>query len=60
MPMTADTDDINKFFAEWSELAQSDPERFEEERKKMLAEFLEQVPERHKERLTRLQWRVDQ
>ena len=46
-------------FDEWSALASSDPQAFEQLRKKVISEFLGQVPAEQRTRLRRLQWRID-
>ena len=52
-------DDSNKFFEYWSNLAKTDPERFEKERSEAIEKvILSARPERQKE-LCQLQWRID-
>ena len=46
-------------FKEWAELAESDPERFEARRKRILNEMIRRFPDERHEMLHRLQWRVD-
>ena len=46
-------------FDQWRELARSDPEMFEERRKAAIAEVISTAPPRRRERLERLQWRID-
>lgn len=47
-------------FERWARLAEESPEDFEAMRQAALEEFLAGVPEEQRERLRRLQWRVDQ
>jgi hypothetical protein len=47
-------------FEKWVELANSDPEQFEAMRRAAIDEFLDSVSAKHRLRLQRLQWRVDQ
>ncbi len=47
-------------FEEWSALAQSDPDAFETRRARAIEEFIGSVPVERRERLRRLQWRIDQ
>ena len=47
-------------FDYWSSLARRNPERFEEERRKMLAAFIDTAPSEQHTRLTRTQWKIDQ
>lgn len=46
-------------FKEWSELAQTDPERFEAKRSRVLNEAIRRVPADRQRMLRGLQWRVD-
>ena len=46
-------------FKEWAELAQSDPERFEARRNRVINETIRRFPDDRHEMLRRLQWRVD-
>ncbi len=46
-------------FDDWAELARSDPDAFESRRKAVVDAFIDQAPERHRDRLRRLQWRID-
>jgi len=51
---------LNKMgFDEWLNLAMNDPQAFESARSAAIQAFLSSVPERSRERLTRLQWRID-
>lgn len=55
----------NKKFAEidfdaWSEMWRSDPEAFEAKRLETIEAAIESAPEANRERLRRLQWRIDQ
>ncbi len=47
-------------FSEWSELARNDPAAFEARRRATIEEMLERMPEARRDRLRRLQWKVDQ
>lgn len=47
-------------FEEWSALARSDPAAFEARRAQTVEEFIDSVPAERRERLRRLQWRIDQ
>lgn len=46
-------------FEEWAELAQSDPQAFEQQRQQYIDSFLATVPSKQRNRLERLQWRID-
>lgn len=46
-------------FDKWMKLYQEDPEAFERERQNAIGTLLDSVPEERKERLRRLQWRID-
>lgn len=46
-------------FEEWAELAQSNPEAFEQQRKEYIASFIATAPGKQRSRLERLQWRID-
>lgn len=46
-------------FEEWAALAQRDPQAFEQQRQQYIEAFLATVPSRQRNRLERLQWRVD-
>ena len=46
-------------FDEWKELACSDPEAFEERRKRVIEEAIAQAPQHMQIRLQALQWRID-
>jgi len=47
-------------FDEWRVLARSDPEAFEAMRRKVLQAVIDRAPEKRRQRLQGLQWRVDQ
>ena len=47
-------------FDTWSELAKTDPGAFEAMRQEAIAAVIESAPEANRERLRRLQWRIDQ
>lgn len=49
-----------KDFAEWAETAEQDPAAFEKMRLAAIDDFIQNVPEENRERLRRLQWRIDQ
>lgn len=49
-----------KDFSEWAELAENDAEAFESERQAAIEAYIQSVPEAQRERLVRLQWRIDQ
>ncbi len=51
-------DEMTQFEA-LATLAQNDPEGFEAERRRLLDEFMQEVPERHHRRLNGLQFRID-
>lgn len=46
-------------FEEWAELAQTDPKAFEQQRQHYIESFLATVPNKQRDRLERLQWRID-
>ncbi len=46
-------------FKEWSELAQTDPDRFEAKRSRVINEAIRRVPTNRQRVLRGLQWRVD-
>ncbi len=50
--------DVNDF-EYWKNLAKADPSAFEEARKQVIEEFLASVPVECRDRMVRLQWRVD-
>lgn len=47
-------------FDTWSELARNDPEAFESMRLAAIEAVIAEAPEANRERLRRLQWRIDQ
>lgn len=47
-------------FDTWAELAQNDPKGFETLRLKTIEAAIEKAPVENRERLRRLQWRIDQ
>lgn len=47
-------------FDAWSEIARDNPETFEAMRLAAIEEVIESAPEGSRERLRRLQWRIDQ
>jgi len=46
-------------FASWKRLWQDSPETFEFLRTKRINSYIDSVPERHRERLRCLQWKID-
>ncbi|HKJ94446.1 MAG TPA: DUF3135 domain-containing protein [Gammaproteobacteria bacterium] len=46
-------------FDAWRALAENDPARFEAERRECIRALIESVPAERRERLERLQWRID-
>ncbi len=46
-------------FETWMELWRDSPENFESVRAKRIADYINSVPEKHRERLRCLQWRID-
>ena len=51
---------LNKLdFEAWMSLWQDSPENFESCRTKRIAAYINSVPEKHRERLRCLQWRID-
>lgn len=56
MPETPKLPDFEKLRA----LADRDPEAFEQERRVLIESALARVPERHRQRMRGLQWRIDQ
>ena len=46
-------------FDDWSALAKSDPDAFEQRRKQVIEQFISSVPPERQQRLRHLQWRVD-
>ena len=52
--------DETKFdFAAWAELAKTDPESFEEQRRRLISLTIEAMPSEQRARLRGLQWRID-
>ncbi len=47
-------------FDAWSDMAKNDPETFEKMRLAAIEDVIEKAPEDNRERLRRLQWRIDQ
>lgn len=47
-------------FDAWLEIAKSDPDAFEKMRLAAIEDVIEKAPEDNRERLRRLQWRIDQ
>ncbi len=47
-------------FEHWANLANTDPERFEESRSAVIEAAIKRAPERTQIRLRRLQWQLDQ
>ncbi len=46
-------------FEKWSSLASTDPEAFEQHRKQVINNFIQDLPEEKQQRMRCLQWRVD-
>jgi len=46
-------------FDDWSSLAKSDPDAFEQRRRQVIEQFISSVPPGRQQRLRRLQWRID-
>ena len=55
-----DTKIAEKEFAEWASVADQNPAAFEDMRLAAIQAYIESVPEESRERLRRLQWRIDQ
>lgn len=49
----------DKDFDDWADLARNDPERFEQRRREVIEEFIDNAPEERQAFLRRVQWRVD-
>ncbi|RMG38516.1 MAG: DUF3135 domain-containing protein [Gammaproteobacteria bacterium] len=49
-----------KDFDEWATLAKEDPQAFEKMRLAAIDEYIASAPDTHRQRLRRLQWRIDQ
>lgn len=47
-------------FDEWMNLAKSDPDEFEVQRRKQIESFFENIPAEKQQRLKGLQWKIDQ
>jgi len=50
---------FEEWFEEMASLARKDPELFEKKRKELIQEALSQASPENRERLERLQWRID-
>lgn len=46
-------------FEEWAELARTNPEAFEQQRRQQIESVISSVSSRQRNRLERLQWRID-
>lgn len=46
-------------FEAWAALAKTDPEAFEEQRRRVIAQTIEDMPSHQRARLRGLQWRID-
>ncbi len=46
-------------FEEWAALARTNPEAFEQQRQQYLESFISGIPSKQRNRLERLQWRID-
>ena len=42
-----------------ADLYKEDPEKFEQERKRLVERAIAKAPERYRDRLTKMQWRID-
>ncbi len=47
-------------FSEWSNLADTDPQAFEDKRVAVIESVIQAMPDAKQERMRRLQWRIDQ
>jgi hypothetical protein len=47
-------------FDDWAQLAKSDPAAFEEKRTRVIEDLIRSMPEDKRQRMRRLQWKVDQ
>ena len=47
-------------FDEWSQIAKTDPEKFEKMRRQLIESVFEQAPEHLRPQLERQQWQIDQ
>lgn len=60
MPRSAHKEfDCEFDFDDWARLAADDPDAFETRRRAAIEDALERVPAERRERLRRLQWRID-
>jgi len=57
--MEQQTSSSEDFFTYWSNLAKTDPERFEQERKDAIEAKITAAPEHLQRRLRGLQWQID-
>ncbi|HAT68705.1 MAG: hypothetical protein A2481_00170 [Candidatus Yonathbacteria bacterium RIFOXYC2_FULL_47_9] len=57
--MEQQTGSSEDFFNYWSNLAKTDPERFEKERKEAIEAVILEAPEHLHQRLRGLQWQID-
>ncbi len=46
-------------FEQWAQLAQQDPDTFEQLRQRLLEAYISRASSTHQDRLRRLQWRID-
>lgn len=53
------SDEAEFDFEAWAALAETDPEAFEERRRRLIAQTIEAMPPRQRARLRSLQWRID-
>ena len=54
------TPSVQEFvFDSWAQLAQQDPDEFESKRKAYIQQYIEELPLERRERMQRLQWRID-
>lgn len=57
--MKGQTCSVEDFFNYWSNLAKTDPDRFERERKEEIEKVILNAPPERQQRLRGLQWRID-
>jgi hypothetical protein len=46
-------------FDQWCDLAQRDPDAFERKRRQVVDQLIDDMPKRRRERMRRLQWRIE-
>ncbi len=57
MQLNDSTDDF--VFDDWKTLAETNPQAFEEKRKRVIEDMIGEASEKHRSRLEGLQWRID-